>query len=313
MLSRIADSLFWLNRYMERSDCLLRIIHTNYLLSFDIDDSNTYSWKDVIYLFAHTTDEALLNSIDSEVAAIKFLITDTRNLNSVKVLFTKARENARGVQDNITKEVWEQVNQVYHIVNQPDLEKKLTGSQSIEIINKLHENCVLFAGITDTTMPRGQGWNFMNIGKLIERCLLTLDIASVHFSRFNYNLDDPQHIVFWRNLLFSLSGYELYLKNYTRGQHNMNIADHIIFNKNFPRSLTYNFTRIKRYLKEIVEDTHIEGGPYLQKSIGRIYSKVEFTSLEEIKENGLQNYFDELRRDLVEFSKDLTRIYFSYA
>lgn len=93
----------------------------------------------------------------------------------------------------------------------------------------------------------------------------------------------------------------------------MNIADHIIFNKNFPRSLTYNFTRIKRYLKDIVEDTHIEGGPYLQKSIGRIYSKVEFSSMEEIKENGLQQYFDELRRDLVEFSKDLTRIYFSYA
>lgn len=313
MLSRIADSLFWLNRYMERSDCLLRVIHTNYILSFDIDQVNKFTWKDVIREFAHTKDEAAIEQINSEVDALKFLITNTDNLNSVKVLFTKARENARGVQDNITKEVWEQVNQLYHLVNQPGLEQKFTGSRSIEIIDKLLENCTLFYGVTDSTMPRGQGWNFMNLGKLIERCLLTIDIASIHFARINYKLDEPQHILFWRNLLFSLSGYELYLKNYTRGQHNMNVADHIIFNKNFPRSLTYCFARIKRYLKDVVEDTKIEGSTNLQKSLGRACSKIEFTDLAEIQENGLQLFFETLRSDLIDFSKDLTRIYFSYA
>ncbi len=269
--------------------------------------------KKCLIFFTHPSDASALEKINSEAAALKFLIADTKNLNSVKVLFTKARENARGVQDNITKEVWEQVNQLYHLGNQPDLEKKLTGSRSLEIVDQLHENCVLFFGVTDGTMPRGQGWNFMNLGKFIERCLLTIDTANIHYAKFDYKLKEQQDILFWRNLLLSLSGYELYLKNYTRGQHNMNVTDHIIFNKNFPRSLTYCFNRMKRYLRDVVSDTKIEGSDGLQRNFGRICSKVEFTDINMIQETGLEEFFDSLRHDLVEFSKHLTRIYFSYA
>jgi len=120
MLSRIADSLFWLNRYMERNDCLVRVIRTNYILSFDSDQLTDFSWKDVITLFSYEPDAAIQYS-DNAAASLKYLVTDTKNLNSVKVLVTKARENARGVQDYITKEVWEQVNQLYHIANDPGI------------------------------------------------------------------------------------------------------------------------------------------------------------------------------------------------
>jgi uncharacterized alpha-E superfamily protein len=313
MLSRIADSLFWLNRYMERSDCLLRVIRTNYILSFDADNSSDFSWDEVIRLLAHAADGHLPENINQEGPALKYLITNTKNLNSIKVLFTKARENARGVQDNITKEVWEQVNRLYHIVNEPGLEKKITGSRSLEIIDQLAENCVLYYGVTDSTMPRGQGWNFMNLGKFIERCLLTIDIADVHFAKINYKIEDAQHILFWRNLLLSLSGYELYLKNYTRGLHNINIMDHVIFNPDFPRSLIYSLNRLKKYLKDVVDDTRIEGSDSLEKSFGRIWSKVEFTDSAMVQEQGLEKFFDTIRHDLIEFSQHLTRIYFSYA
>lgn len=313
MLSRIADSLFWLNRYMERSDCLLRVIRTNYILSFDADNSSDFSWDEVIKLLAHTADGQLPENVEKEGAALKYLITNTKNFNSIKVLFSKARENARGVQDNITKEVWEQVNRLYHIVNEPGLEKKITGSRSLEIIDQLGENCVLYYGVTDSTMPRGQGWNFMNLGKFIERCLLTIDIADVHFAKIDYKIEDAQHILFWRNLLLSLSGYELYLKNYTRGQHNVNIMDHVIFNPDFPRSLIYSLNRLRKYMKDVVEDTKIEGSASLEKSFGRICSKVEFTDSAMVQEDGLEKFFDSIRHDLIEFSQHLTRIYFSYA
>ena len=313
MLSRIADSLFWLNRYMERSDCMLRVIRTNYILSFDTDNSSDFSWKEIIKLFSHYADKSAPEEIDSEATALKVLISDTNNLNSIKVLLTKARENARGVQDNITKEVWEQVNTLYHIVNDPGLEKKMSGSRSLEIIDQLSENSVLFYGITDSTMPRGQGWNFMNLGKFIERCILTIDTADAHFAKINYKLTEPQHILFWRNLLLSLSGYELYLKNYIRGQHNFNVIDHIVFNKDFPRSIIYALIRIRKYLVDVVEDTKIEGSIGLEKNFGRICSKVEFADMDMIQAEGLQRFFDSLRHELVDFAKHLTRIYFSYA
>ena len=313
MLSRIADSLFWLNRYMERSDSMMRVIRTNYILSFDIGNTNDFSWKDVANSFSHSPEGINEEKVEDTTAALKFLIADSKNLNSIKVMITKARENARGVQDNITKEVWEQVNQLYHIVNAPDLEKKLAGSRTLELIDLLELHNTLFYGVTDSTMPRGQGWSFMNLGKFIERCLLTIETSYAHFTKIDHQLDKTQDILFWRNLLLSLSGYELYLKTYTRDQHTMNVVDHVIFNKNFPRSLIYSLIRIDRYLKDVVEDTKMEGSENLQKTFGRICSKVEFADMNMIKEMGLPQFLHSLRHDLVNFSNQFARIYFSYA
>ena len=313
MLSRIADSLFWLNRYMERSDCMMRVIRTNYILSFDIGNANNFSWKDVATIFSLSPEGIADEKVKDTAAALKFLVVDIKNLNSLKVIITKARENARGAQDNITKEVWEHVNSVYHIVNAPDLEKKLAGSRALELIDLLDQNTTLYYGVTDSTMPRGQGWSFMNLGKFIERCLLTIETSYGHFTKIDHQLDKTQDILFWKNLLLSLSGYELYLKTYTRDQHTINVVDHVIFNKNFPRSLIYSLHRIGRYLDEIIEDTKMEGSESLQKTFGRICSKVEFADMNMIKNIGLPQFLHSLRQDLAEFSNQLTRIYFSYA
>jgi uncharacterized alpha-E superfamily protein len=313
MLSRIADSLFWMNRYMERSDCIMRVIRSNYILSFDTGNTDTFSWKDIAATFSHSTESISDEKVNDTALVLKFLITDPKNLNSIRVLITKARENARGVQDNITKEVWEHVNFLYHIVNEPGLEKKLTGSRSLEILDILDDNNTLYYGVTDSTMPRGQGWCFMNLGKFIERCLMTIETFYSHFRKIDHRLDEAQDILFWKNLLLSLSGYELYLKTYTRGQHTMNVVDHIIFNRNFPRSIIYSLNRIKRYLDSAAGDTKIEGSEALQKTLGRICSKVEFSDITMIKETGLPQFLHSLRHDLVNFSNQLTRIYFSYA
>ncbi|MBL7764091.1 MAG: alpha-E domain-containing protein [Chitinophagaceae bacterium] len=313
MLSRIADSLFWVTRYMERTDSLLRVVRTNYILSFDVGNSGTYSWKDILSTFTSMDDETIKLNGENTAAALEYLIADPKNINAVRVLIVRARENARGVQDNITKEVWEQVNQLYHLINQPDLAKKLKGSKAIEILDLLTQNSLLFYGVTDSSMPRGQGWNFMNLGKYIERALLTIEIINSHFRKTNYELSNSQDILYWRNLLLSLSGYELYLKAYTSGKHSMNIVDHVIANKNFPRSIFYSIDRIKRYFDQVILDTQIEGCEGLQKQFGRLHSNVKFADFSNNSPEQLQQFLNTTRNDLVEFSKQLTHIYFSYA
>ena len=313
MLSRIADSLFWLNRYMERSDCMMRVIRTNYILSFDLGNTNDFSWRDVANIFCYSSEGIPEEKVKDTASALTFLVADTKNLSSLKIMITRARENARGMQDNITKEVWEHVNAIYHIVNAPDFEKKLTGSRSLELIDTLNHHNILYYGVTDSTMPRGQGWSFMNLGKFIERCLLTIDASYNHFTKIDHELDKVQDILFWKNLLLSLSGYELYLKTYTRGQHTINVVDHVIFNEHFPRSLIYSLQRVSRYLHEVIEETKMEGSESLQKTFGRICSKVEFADMPMIRNMGLPQFLLSLRHDLAEFSNQLTRIYFSYA
>ncbi len=313
MLSRIADSLFWLNRYMERADSLLRAIRTNHILSFDVIDSSDFHWRDILTTFTALDEETIKLNGENTASALQYLIADTKNVNAVKVLFVRARENARGIQDNLTKEVWEQVNHLYHLVNQADIEKKLKDSRAIEVLDRLVKNSVLFSGITETTMPRGQGWNFMNLGRFIERSMFTIEIANAHFKKINYDMSNPQDILRWRNLLISLAGYELYLKTYTGGNHNFNVIDQVIMNKNFTRSVFYSFERIRKYLEDIIEETKIEGGEELKKMFGRLHSRIRFIDLNSIHNPELQNFLFSIRHELVEFSKQFSRIYFSYS
>jgi uncharacterized alpha-E superfamily protein len=313
MLSRIADSLFWLSRYMERADTLLRIIRTNYILSFDVAGNSDFHWRDILSSFTTLDEETILLNGENEVLAMQHLIADTKNLNAIRVLLVRSRENARGAQDNITKEVWEQVNHLYHLVNQPDIEKKLKDSRAIEVLDQLVKNSILFSGITENTMARGQGWNFMNLGKFIERSVLTIAIADAHFKKINYELSNPQDILHWRNLLLSLSGYELYLKTYAGGNHNFNVIDQIIMNKNFPRSVFYSLERIRKYLDDTIEDTKISGGDELKKMFGRLDSNVRFADQESLYSQELQQFLVSIKQDLIGFSKQFSRIYFSYA
>jgi uncharacterized alpha-E superfamily protein len=311
MLSRIADSLFWMNRYMERNDCLLRSIRTNYILSFDADQQSTFSCGDMVRLF--TGDETAVATYGNDIIpALQYLIANEKNLNSSKVLVSKARENARGVQDYITKEVWEQVNQVYHIVNQPGIEAKIAGSNALDVIEQLDQNSIMYYGVIDSTMPRGQGWQFLNLGKFIERCMLTIDTTLAHSKKLDHRLDQPRDILFWRNLLLSLSGYELYLKSYPRDQYNFNVIEHVLFNRNFPRSLIYSLLRVNRYLREIAEHSNIEGSVQLQRQLGRIVSRIEFSDMHTIQQEGLPHFLYTLQNELTDFSKHLTQLYFSY-
>src|ERR1700712_543452 len=119
MLSRIADSLFWLNRYMERADNLLRLATTHYRLSLDTDVHGNVTWKPVLEQYTMIAEDGILAlQLDTE-AVLRKLLTDSTNNNSLKMIVNRARENARGAQDHITKEVWEAVNQMYHLVNRP--------------------------------------------------------------------------------------------------------------------------------------------------------------------------------------------------
>src|SRR5215831_10239872 len=163
MLSRIADSLFWLNRYMERADGLLRVMKTHYILSLDKGVNTNLTWRPVLEIFTYS-DEPTIASIENDTGAtLKLLITDITNFNSLKIILTRARENARGVQDHITKEVWEHVNQMYHAVNNVQLESKLAGYEALETIENFIRHSILFTGVIDATMPRGMGWSFMNL------------------------------------------------------------------------------------------------------------------------------------------------------
>ncbi len=313
MLSRIADSLFWLQRYMERADGMLRLLKTSYILSFDKVQASSITWEPALKIFTTLSAEEIEAVKHNDAAVLRYLLIDIKNPNSLKIILTKARENARGVQDQITKEVWEQVNLLYHLINNHSLEEKLAGPDAIVVIDDLINSSDQFGGITDSTMPRGQGWNYMNLGKYTERCLLTVECTLNFFTEINFDFDDEQDILYWRSLLLALSGYELHLKNYSNHNHNCNVAQQVLFDKNFPRSLYYSLERANRYLADIIASNPVEGTAPLNRIFGRIYSYVKFSDIDMVSANGLEQFLLQVRRELNAFNKTFGQVYFSYA
>jgi uncharacterized alpha-E superfamily protein len=312
MLSRIADSLFWLNRYMERADGLLRVMKTNYVLSLDKGVNSNLTWRPMLEIFTYADEKQIAALENDTAAALKLLITDTDNMNSLKVILNRARENARGVQDHITKEVWEQINQMYHMVNHPNLISKLTG-YALEAIENFLKNCLLFAGVTDTTMPRGLGWSFMNLGRCIERCTQTIEITDKQYRSIDYDLNKTVDILQWRYLLFSLSGYELHLKTYHSSNFNKDVLHQVLINPDFTRSVFYSLNRTERYLNDVAKENKSTENEALQRFFGRLYSSVKYVDLDSLNGINLQHFLSDIRHNLTEFSKRLAQNFFSYS
>ena len=244
MLSRVADSLFWMSRYMERTDGILRMLKTNYASSQD--DIQEFSWKPVLRIFTFLTDDEM-NAMDFRSREVlEYMLLGKDNPNSVFNIVTQARENGRGVQDHITKEMWQCLNDFYHAVRDNNLSYQIQYEDPITVLDNLMKYGLLYFGTTDVTMARGEGNSFINIGKYLERAIQSTDILDIRFSYYTY--DPNKHIdsIYWKYLLLSISGYELYLKTYRSGFDPVNILEQVVLNDQFPRSVVYCINQVHR-------------------------------------------------------------------
>lgn len=312
MLSRVADGMFWLNRYMERTDGMLLTLNTFYMLSFDKEMNDSQGYKPLLEYYTNLTPQQINQTQYDTNFVLKYIICDSQNLNSVKNLVIKARENARGSQDKITKELWEHINSLYHYMNSPELKKKLETHEALSIITKLNKELLLYNGILHVTMPRGLGWCFSSIGKHIERCLQTISITQAYYSPIQYNLDGEEDLLYWRRLLLSLSGYELYLKSYSNIPHNRKIVQQVIFNRDFAHSVIYTLELIDTYLEFLFKDNNLNEARTLQNQFGRLKSYVEFTDYQHLTNKQLEDVLNNTKSQLIQFSTDFSKLFFSY-
>ena len=220
------------------------------------------------------------------------MVLDRENPNSVFNMVTKARENARGVQDNITTEVWKCLNEFYHVVHEDRLMYLLQHEDPITVLDTLIKECMLYFGVTDITMFRGEGLCFMNVGKYMERAIQSADILDVKLSNLSYDLDKPTDTTYWKYLLMSISGYSLYLKRYQSGFEARNIIDQVLFNVDFPRSVLYSLNQLQRYFERLQSDQNTEGFSKVDFMIGKLRSKLQYSDVQSVSQIGLHHYFN---------------------
>ena len=310
MLSRVADSLFWMSRYIERTDGILRMLKINYASSQD--DMNEFSWKPALRTFTYLDEEkANLMAFDSRVI-LQYMVTDKENSNSVLNIVTHARENARSVQDHITKELWQCLNDYYHLVRNERLVQWLHREDPVTTLDTLIKQGLLYYGIMDITMARGEGYAFINIGKFLERSVQSADILDIKFSDVNYDFAKTD-TTYWKYLLLSISGYELYLKTYRSGFDAKNVVEQIVLNRDFPRSVEYSVSQLHRYFQRLKSEKNADAYRKIDFMIGKIRSRVQYSTVDSIMVDGLHSYLSSVKEDLFEVGKAFNQYYFAYS
>jgi len=309
MLSRVADSLYWMSRYMERTDGILRMLRINYASSQD--DLQDFSWKPVLRIFTYLDEERAAAIAKHSRGVLQFMVTDKENSNSVLNIVTHARENARSVQDHITKELWQCLNDFYHTIREEQVVRGLYTDDPVSILDVLIRQGVLYYGITDITMARGEGYAFLNIGKFIERGVQSADILDIKFSDLQYDFTRTD-TTYWKYLLLSISGYELYLKTYRSGFDARNVVEQIILSPDFPRSILYSVNRLQLHFERLKGERNREAYQKIDFMIGKIHSRIRYSTVDSILEQGLHAYLIRVKEELYEVGNTLNQHYFAY-
>jgi len=311
MLSRVADSLFWMSRYLERTDGILRMLKINYASSQD--NTSEFGWKPVLSTFSYLDESKIADIEKDSRAVLQFMVIDKDNPNSVFNMVTRSRENARSVQDHITKEVWQCLNEFYHLVRDEKLSHSLHHEDPITVLDALIRQGMLYYGTTEITMSRGEGMCFMSIGRYLERAIQSTDILKVKFKDFSPDAEKMTDPSYWKYFLMSISGYELYLKNYRSGFEAKNILDQVIFNISFPRSVHYSVYQAQRYFERLKNERNRDSYDKVNFMIGKLRSNIKFSNVESIVQEGLPHYLDKIHQELFSVGHALNQHYFAYS
>ncbi len=312
MLSRIANTMYWMNRYLERAENYARFMDVNFNLSLESSPDAVQQWQPLVMI---TGDWPLYESLHKTVdkqKVIYFLGFDTQNPNSLYNSICNARENARAIRPEITKEVWEQINYLYYFVKE-GLEKKRWEEQDPRLFFKtVKEGCQLLYGIFAISISRNDGWHFSKIGQLIERADKTSRVLDV---KYHILLSTPKAVgtpfdlAQWAALLKSVSAYDMYRKKHGKLTA-LKISEFLILDQVFPRSMNFCLIEAEKSLKAITgNDTGFTNSA--EKQLGMLKAQLEFADINDIFEGGLHEYVDDFQKKLNEVSIAVYQSFFA--
>lgn len=275
MLARVADSLYWIGRYVERAEHLCRL--SDVMLNATLDRTEAASQATRIVLAAVGDTEGARAASPYELAFA--LALNREDGGSITSSLALARENARQVRDQITTETWERLNLLYLRVTGPEAPKAFADSPSTflhEIIADLH----LFKGAADATMSHGEGWRFLLLGVYLERAQLVGRLLGVCFGDGRRRpLDDHMALM---SVLRMSCGLEPYLRRFTADIQPRKILEFLLLDEEFPRSIRFSTARIEEHLSATARYVDAAGHAGPERLAGRLRARLQYADMDEL-------------------------------
>jgi uncharacterized alpha-E superfamily protein len=308
MLSRVADSLYWMSRYLERAEHTARVINIqlNLMLERGVGSDDAY-WAHVLRTLG--IDLSATEAAEAQMLAVS-LVRDARHKASIVASIVGARENARQVREQISSEMWEQLNRLFHSVRDRG---DGTAWDAREFLQSVKEGSHLFQGITDSTMTHGEGWQFIQAGRFLERTVAVSSLVSEHFRELPVDREesDPVHLE-WIGLLRSCTAFEAYCKAYTADLKPDRIAEFLVLHPTFPHSIRFSAGALEKAVKEIGREVAGRRSTRVERIAGRLHATLSFGQIDEIMGGGLDTYLETVLRQTAQVHSVLHQTYIAY-
>ena len=311
MLSRVANCLYWMSRYLERAEHTARVIDVDLQLGLDQSPlAGSERWRRVFE--ALQLPEFLIGTLNS-VSVAHTLTLNRSNPSSIFCCVAAARDNLRQVREQCSSEMWENLNRLYlQTIDIPQTETSVL--QSAEFFQSVQEGGYLFQGITDSTMTHGEGWHYMQLGRFVERMETVAALVGTHFKRLSQPPDqsvDGAEYLEWVGLLKSCDAFEAYCKAYSAELRPQRVAEFLLLTLEFPHSLRFSAEKIHTALRLAGELTK-RNAELPVRLAGRLRATLSLTPIEEIMAEGVPGYLNTVRRQCGEVHGAVHQIYFDY-
>ncbi len=292
MLSRHAEDLYWIGRYIERAEDTARMLDVTYHGLLESPPAEVpAAWRElleVLYLEeAFPTDRAISGTDVTEL-----LVLDESNPGSIVAAVGRARQNARGVRDRISTELWEAINTFYLELAGRDLRAEL-HHQPYAVYRMIKNRCQTLAGVGSESMPRDEGYGFLVLGRMLERAEMTCRLLAVRYARLGRVRELAFHQ--WVAVLKSVSAFEAYLKEHRAALDPIRVLEFLLLSQDFPRSVLFCLRFTEQQLARLEQPSPRSTVPRL---LGRARAKLEYCDVEEVLSSGLDQFLDDLQHDI---------------
>ena len=311
MLSRVANSMFWLSRYIERAENIARFLDVNLHLTLDLGDSVNQQWSPLV---ATTGDHEAFEERYGQATrenVWQFLTFDPESGNSVVSCLYAARENARTIRGSLPSEFWEELNKFYLFVRGAAVSNAV--ERAGDFLSNVKRYSQLLVGIMDSLMSRDEAWHFARMGRSIERADKTSRILDVKYFILLPSTTDvgtPVDVIQWSALLKSASALEMYRR--VRGRITPeNVLGFLMLDHNFPRSVRYCLHHVEDSLRAITGSSNGTFNSLAERRIGRLRAEFEFTQPRDITQFGLHEFIDSLQSKLNDLDEAIFVAFFA--
>ena len=312
MLSRVAESIYWMSRYAERAENVARFIEVNLQLMLDAPSGEAQQWAPLVNTTGDHEPFSKRYGEATQQNVIHFLAFDADNPNSIVSCVRAARENARTIREIISSEMWLQLNQFYWMVTGA-AEDRNADANPHQFFSEVKNANHLFNGVAAATMSHGEPWHFFHMGQMLERADKTSRILDVKYFILLRSVQDvgtPFDDIQWAALLRSASAFEMYRKRLGRISPK-GVVEFLLMDREFPRSVYFSLMAARDSLHAISGTTPGSYRNPPEKLLGQLCSDLSFATVEEIINAGLHEYVDKLQTRMNQVSAGIYETFFA--